>query len=94
MSLTSKIETLATDPALDEQRIAEIKQAKRERRIAKRIREGKACGAKTRRGTMCVATGMRNGRCKNHGGMSTGAKTPEGKAKCLSKLKQYQSKPA
>ena len=37
------------------------------------------CGAKTRRGTPCANWGMKNGRCRMHGGMSTGPKTPEGK---------------
>ena len=89
MALTGK----SDDEGLAE-RIAEYKKAKAERRIAKRIREGKACGAKTRRGSMCVATGMKNGRCKNHGGMSTGPRTPEGRAKALSCLRQNRNKPA
>lgn len=38
------------------------------------------CGAKTRSGEPCKRFGnKRNGRCKLHGGRSTGAKTPEGK---------------
>lgn len=38
------------------------------------------CGAKTRRGTKCKRRGnMRSGRCKLHGGQSTGPKTEEGK---------------
>lgn len=38
------------------------------------------CGAKTRAGTPCKLTGIYgNGRCKFHGGLSTGPKTPEGK---------------
>jgi len=36
------------------------------------------CGAKTRRGTRCKAPAMANGRCRMHGGLSTGPKTPEG----------------
>jgi hypothetical protein len=37
------------------------------------------CGAKTRRGTSCQCPGMRtNGRCRVHGGLSTGPRTPEG----------------
>jgi hypothetical protein len=42
------------------------------------------CGAKTRRGTPCQASAIwstsskRFTRCKNHGGMSTGPRTPEG----------------
>ena len=36
------------------------------------------CGAKTRRGTPCQCPAMRNGRCRLHGGLSTGPKTAEG----------------
>lgn len=36
------------------------------------------CGAKTRRGTVCQCPGMANGRCRLHGGLSTGPKTAEG----------------
>jgi hypothetical protein len=36
------------------------------------------CGAKTRRGTRCVAPAMPNGRCRMHGGKSTGPRTTEG----------------
>jgi hypothetical protein len=36
------------------------------------------CGAKTRRGTVCQCPAMRNGRCRLHGGLSTGPKTAEG----------------
>jgi hypothetical protein len=36
------------------------------------------CGAKTRRGTSCQCPAMKNGRCRLHGGLSTGAKTVEG----------------
>jgi len=54
------------------------------------------CGAKTRAGGRCRATPVwdkannrpRNGRCRMHGGLSTGPRTPEGRGKALSKLKQ------
>src|SRR5713226_9411638 len=36
------------------------------------------CGAKTRRGTRCQCPAMANGRCRLHGGLSTGAKTAKG----------------
>ena len=36
------------------------------------------CGAKTRSGTPCKAPAMANGRCRMHGGKSTGPQTPEG----------------
>ena len=42
------------------------------------------CGAKTRRGTACLASAIwstrsqRFTRCRNHGGLSTGPKTAEG----------------
>ena len=42
---------------------------------------GERCGAKTRRGTACLCQALSSGRCRFHGGLSTGAKTPEGKAR-------------
>ena len=36
------------------------------------------CMAKNRRGALCQCPAMSNGRCRLHGGLSTGAKTPEG----------------
>ena len=42
---------------------------------------GMTCGAKTRAGTPCKRTDLfHSGRCKFHGGTSTGPATPEGKA--------------
>ena len=41
---------------------------------------GLTCGAKTREGTPCKQRGLYSGgRCKLHGGWSTGPRTPEGK---------------
>ena len=37
------------------------------------------CGARTRTGSPCKRTGLRNGRCPNHGGLSSGPKTKAGK---------------
>ena len=43
---------------------------------------GQRCGAKTRRGTPCQRPARKvNGKCRLHGGRSTGAKTQEGRAK-------------
>lgn len=36
------------------------------------------CGAKNRRGTPCQCPAMANGRCRLHGGLSTGPKTLAG----------------
>jgi len=36
------------------------------------------CGAKTRRQTPCRGPAMRNGRCRMHGGTSTGPRTAAG----------------
>ena len=36
------------------------------------------CGAKTRNGTSCQCPAMANGRCRLHGGLSTGPKTADG----------------
>lgn len=56
------------------------------------------CGAKTRAGGTCRATPVwdkendrpRNGRCRMHGGLSTGARTEEGKRRALQNLKQFR----
>ena len=40
------------------------------------------CGARTRCGGACRQPAMRNGRCRMHGGLSTGPRTPEGRARC------------
>lgn len=48
------------------------------------------CGAKTRAGTPCRRTDINsNGRCKYHGGMSTGAKTSEGKERQLEGYRRW-----
>jgi hypothetical protein len=39
------------------------------------------CGAKNRAGCPCRAPAMKNGRCRMHGGASTGPKTAEGRAR-------------
>ena len=40
------------------------------------------CGARTKRtGRPCRGPAMRNGRCRLHGGLSTGPRTPEGLAR-------------
>jgi len=39
------------------------------------------CGARTRRGTRCLGPAMKNGRCRMHGGCSTGPKTLDGLAR-------------
>ena len=36
------------------------------------------CGARTRKGKSCRQPAMANGRCRMHGGPSTGPRTPEG----------------
>ncbi len=39
------------------------------------------CGARTKRGGTCRQPGMPNGRCRLHGGKSTGPRTAEGLAR-------------
>jgi hypothetical protein len=46
------------------------------------------CLAKTRHGTPCQCPAMPNGRCRMHGGCSTGPRTPEGKRR--SKVANYK----
>ncbi len=52
------------------------------------ILRGLACGAKTRAGSPCKRTDLfRNGRCKFHGGLSTGPRSAAGKARARDNLK-------
>ncbi len=39
----------------------------------------RVCGARTRRHGVCQQPAMANARCRLHGGLSTGARTPEGR---------------
>ena len=43
--------------------------------------ESALCGAKTRAGVPCRNLPMKNGRCRMHGGLSTGPKTAAGLAR-------------
>jgi hypothetical protein len=42
------------------------------------LSRARRCNARTRHGSPCRAPAMRNGRCRMHGGKSTGPKTMEG----------------
>jgi hypothetical protein len=53
--------------------------AQRSRAASPQQASRKHCGARTRRGTSCLRKARKNGRCPNHGGMSTGPKTPQGR---------------
>ena len=50
-----------------------------QRRLA--MLKSRRCGAKTRKGTPCRSPAMPNGRCRMHGGKSTGA--PKGNKNAL-----------
>lgn len=53
-----------------------------------RYLRGLTCGARKKDGTRCRSTTLcANGRCKFHGGASTGPRSPEGRAKALENLK-------
>jgi hypothetical protein len=46
------------------------------------------CGAMNRRGLPCGCKALfANGRCRFHGGLSTGPKTPEGKRRSLEAMR-------
>ena len=62
------------------------------RRFNQSKRSRKKCGAFARStGQPCRMKALANGRCRLHGGLSTGPKTVEGKAKALANLIQYKS---
>jgi hypothetical protein len=53
----------------------------------------KVCGAKNRRGLSCQCKLLlRGNKCKFHGGMSTGPKTPEGKMKAIAAMREGYKK--
>lgn len=56
---------------------------------------GMICGAKTRAGTPCKLKSIfENGRCKFHGGLSTGPKTAKGKRRsALNGFKPKKNEP-
>jgi hypothetical protein len=64
----------------------------------RRARNGARCGAKTRAGASCKRRPeLGKARCRNHGGCSTGPRTPEGRARALEALargrKQRRKRP-
>ena len=51
---------------------------------------GQRCGAKTRKGTSCQKPPLTGkARCRLHGGLSTGPKTPEGKARIAAAQRKH-----
>lgn len=56
--------------------------------------EPRICGALTRKGTACFCKKLyKNGRCKFHGGLSTGPKTAKGKARVALNLRNVRRRP-
>lgn len=49
------------------------------------------CAARTRRGRPCQCKPVRGGRCRLHGGASTGPTTAEGKAQSTENLKRARA---
>lgn len=50
----------------------------RQPRTMEAARAAPRCGARTRSGAACRQPGMANGRCRMHGGASTGPRTADG----------------
>jgi hypothetical protein len=59
---------------------------------AKRVAKGPkvTCGARTRAGGSCRCLALANGRCRLHGGCSTGPRTAEGRLRALEALRRYR----
>ena len=55
------------------------------------MRRKQFCGARTRRGTSCLCKALENGRCRFHGGMSTGPRTVEGRVVAFRNLPQFRN---
>lgn len=55
--------------------------------MRQRKRDRPLCGAKTPKGVPCVRRAVPGkARCRNHGGLSTGARTPMGLARAIKNL--------
>lgn len=51
------------------------------------------CGARKKTGERCRSKDLhRGGKCKFHGGLSTGARTPEGKARAIAAMQRGKAK--
>ena len=71
-----------TTPGVHEEPCA-IGDAPRWRALLDRANAAPRCGATCKRtGQPCRSPAMANGRCRMHGGTSTGARTMEGKERC------------
>jgi len=68
----TRVEKIAVTP--HEKRLGVLKNGNPSGDFSKATR----CGAKNRRAMPCQCPAMPNGRCRLHGGLSTGAKTLEG----------------
>ena len=58
-----------------------------------RVVHGVKCGARTRKGVPCKRPAYPNGRCRNHGGLSTGPRTAEGRARAIEALRRRWTQP-
>lgn len=58
-----------------------------------RHRPKRVCGARKKTGERCRSKGLHRGdKCKFHGGLSTGARTPEGKARAIAAMQAGHAK--
>lgn len=61
--------------------------------VAGRWKSKRVCGAMKKTGDRCRSKELhRGGKCKFHGGLSTGARTPEGKAKAIAAMQAGHAK--
>lgn len=67
--------------ALDTPRIRMLRARGRWHAAGHALRRGARCGAACRDGHACRTPAMANGRCRMHGGASTGPRTPHGLAR-------------
>ena len=84
IGFVSKIEDCSPSEAID--KIKAIK-GQHQAPIIRKPVIGQKCGAKTRQGRPCIANAMPNGKCRNHGGLSTGPRTEAGLSKAKLNLR-------
>lgn len=95
--LLHRMQAIRSETRLAQELIAlGIDEHKARRAASKAVRFGcPLCMAKNRRGLPCIALGSgAGGRCRFHGGLSTGPKTPQGRQRALEALARGRQRAA
>ena len=84
--------TINSIKQIEAQHEAWLKRVRRKPLPTKPLKVKVRCSAHARStGRPCQMRALKNGRCRLHGGLSTGPRTAVGKARALANLKQFRN---